>query len=95
MVGSRPNCNPNSKLRYTTVTDEAPPELRPPEWPFRQGDLVEVELLGQGERQSWRRYRGRIIALTPNVLTINAGKYPVSVAKWAWWAGYAKVAKLA
>jgi len=84
---------PNARFSLATEAIEAPPELCPPAWPFSVGDLVEVRMLGSGKQQSWRRYSGRIVSLTPNVLTINAGKYPVSVAKYAWWVGYAKVAR--
>lgn len=91
MKGSRPHL----RLRYYVPAEEAPANMRPPEWPFKVGDLVQVDMLGEGQRQSWRRYSGRVVSITPEVMTINAGKYPISVARWAWWAGYTKVAKLA
>jgi hypothetical protein len=75
--------------------EEAPPELRPPEWPFQVGDMVSLELKERGINGGIKRHRGRVVALAPQVMTVDVGKYRVSVARWAWWAGYAKVARLA
>lgn len=91
MKGSRPN----ARFSSSAVLREAPPELQPPAWPFQVGDMVALELKEHGLRYSIERHRGRIVALTPRVMTVDTGRYRVSVARWAWWAGYAKVTKLA
>lgn len=83
-----------SKQRKTRSDVRTEAKKQIPDWPFSNGDQIQLELYKPESGNGWRQYKGPIVSITPTLLVIDTGRYRVSAARWAWWAGYARIEKV-
>lgn len=94
--GRRPGCNRAASAgQLSDPLEEAPAEMRPPAWPFEKGQVVELVVPDHNGARRKRKYKGRVISVTADMLVVDVGKYRVSVTRRDWWIGCATIKVLA
>jgi hypothetical protein len=64
------------------------------EWPVGLGDRVRLSIYCEGRAKVWSNYAGKVVAVTPQVMVVDVGRYRVSVDKRAWWCGQALIQRI-